>query len=91
MTKYETMRHMSGTEMKMLMEHLEPTKEWSLDRYEDGPQVGFAHDSVLITDPTRSDCGRFDEDPIRTYGLNAESIVTLMLINGILTERANHD
>ena len=91
MTKYETMRHMSGTEMKMLMEHLEPTKEWSLDRYEDGPQVGFTHDSVLITDPTRSDCGRFDEDPIRTYGLNAESIVTLMLINGILTERANHD
>jgi hypothetical protein len=91
MIKYAALREMSGTEMKLCMEHLEPSKEWSLDRYEDGPQLGFVHDGVFITDPTRSDCGRFDEDPICTYGLTPTGIVTLMLINGILTERANHD
>lgn len=90
MTKYEAMRHMSAHEMKLVMEHIEPSKEWSLDRYEDGPQIGFVHDGVFITDPTRSECGRFDEDPIRTYHLTPEGIVTLMLLNGILTERANH-
>lgn len=90
MTKYETLRYMSPHEMKLMMEQLEPSKEWTIPHYEDGPLVCFTHDSVLISDPTRTDCGRFDEDPVRTYGLTPEGIVTLMLINGILTERNNH-
>lgn len=88
---YKTLRHMSGHEMKLVMEHIEPSKVWSIDHYEDGAKVGFEHDGVLINDPTRSDCGRFDEDPIRTYGLTPKGTVTLMLINAILLERANHD
>ena len=35
-------------------------------------EYGFEWDGIWITDPTVSECGRFEVDPITYYGLTQE-------------------
>lgn len=37
-----------------------------------GTEYGFEWDGIWITDPTVSECGRFEVDPITYYGLTQE-------------------
>jgi len=77
---------MMPREMLLTMQEVEPSKEWTILRTEI-TRISFLFDGISITNPTISECGRFDTDPIGYYGLTPKGIVTLMLINGILEER----
>ena len=42
----------------------------------------FEFKDFSITDPTISECGRFDVDPVTYYGLTAEQAHALTVLNG---------
>ena len=37
-------------------------------------EKGFEYEGIWITDPTVSECGRFEVDPITYYGLTQEQV-----------------
>ena len=37
-------------------------------------ELGFTHNGVWITDPFVSECGRFQADPIKDYGLTDKQV-----------------
>lgn len=43
---------------------------------------GFTHDDMFITDPTLSECGRFDVDPVTYYGLTEGQVKEITEMNG---------
>ena len=43
-----------------------------------GTECGFEWDGIWITDPTVSECGRFEVDPITYYGLTEEEVEELI-------------
>jgi hypothetical protein len=45
------------------------------------PVFGFSHKDMFIFDPEKSDCGRFDVDPMVAYGLNPEQSNWLKTLN----------
>lgn len=52
---------------------------------------GFEHDGMFIHDPFVSDCGRFEVDPVQTYGIaqdEAEALRTLNRALGDATDAA---
>ena len=50
------------------------------------PAFGFECDGMFITDPSRSDCGRFAADPERDYGLLAAAAAKLAEANSALRQ-----
>jgi hypothetical protein len=38
---------------------------------------GFTHKGIFVTNPFQSDCGRFEADPEKDYGLNHEELVEI--------------
>lgn len=58
--------------------------ELGLDAETGAPVYGFVHNGVLITDPTRSECSRFDVDPLAAYGVPAEAAQDLLALNAAL-------
>jgi len=36
--------------------------------------LGFDHEGSFIIDPTTSECGRFEVDPIKEYGLTQKQV-----------------
>lgn len=38
---------------------------------------GFTHKGIFVTNPFESDCGRFEADPEKNYGLNHEELVEI--------------
>jgi len=50
--------------------------------YESFGTYGFDHKDMFITDPTQSECGRFEVDPDAYYGINEVQAKTLALLNG---------
>lgn len=55
----------------------DPSKAWDTGaipvgtEFEAGtPVVGFVFDGMLIHDPFLSDCGGFEADPVKDYGLS---------------------
>lgn len=46
---------------------------------------GFTHQWMAIFDPTLSDCGRFEVNPLQEYGLDAQSVAGLAEINRMLS------
>ena len=41
-------------------------------------EKGFLYEGIWITDPTLSECGRFEVDPITYYGLTQEQVAELL-------------
>ena len=41
-------------------------------------EKGFEYEGIWITDPTVSECGRFEVDPITYYGLTQEQVEELL-------------
>jgi uncharacterized protein YunC (DUF1805 family) len=48
------------------------------------PVFGFMVDGMFIHEPTLSDCGRFDVDPLKTYGICAQDVQQLAALNKML-------
>ena len=40
-------------------------------------ELGFTSSHTFITYPTLSECGRFEVDPIKHYGLTQDQLMTL--------------
>jgi len=40
--------------------------------------LGFDHDGSFIVDPTASECGRFEVDPIKEYGLTQKQVESIL-------------
>ena len=40
--------------------------------------LGFDYDGMFITDPTTSECGRFEVDPIKEYGLTQKQLERIL-------------
>ena len=49
-------------------------------------QVAVVANGFAITDPTVSECGRFDVDPMSTYGIKPRVALALKLLNAALRE-----
>ena len=47
------------------------------------PAYGFEHDGIFITDPHRSECGRFEVLPSH-YGLTLHEAGRLVILNRML-------
>ena len=66
-------------EIEALREKLrmaDPSKDWEVREMPEGtefepgiPVVCFQHEGMFICDPFLSDCGGFEADPVRDYGL----------------------
>lgn len=52
--------------LKFLQEKY-PDKEFQLDQF---GRIGFIHEDFFITDPTTTDCGRFEVKPPEEYGVS---------------------
>ena len=37
-------------------------------------RLGFVHDDFFITEPFTSECGRFEVDPVKEYGLTQQQV-----------------
>ena len=67
--------------MKALLEMLreaDPSKDWRTGTIPEGtefeagtPVAGFLFEGLFIHDPFLSDCGGFEADPVKDYGLTA--------------------
>jgi hypothetical protein len=85
---------MNAEDMLVTITEMDKTHAWTLlvpsKRFEDddGFAIAFLFDGVNIVDPTRSDCGRFDADPVKDYNLSPVVAMTMMVMNRILAERA---
>lgn len=64
--------------------------ELGLDGESGAPIYGFMFNGVLITDPTQSECSRFDVDPQAAYGVPVEGAQELLALNAAL-RRAGSD
>jgi hypothetical protein len=42
-----------------------------------GGDVGFVHNGIFIENPFISECGRFDVDPLKHYGLTLKKIIEI--------------
>jgi len=40
--------------------------------------LGFDHEGSFITDPTTSECGRFEVNPIKEYGLTQKQVERIL-------------
>ena len=40
--------------------------------------LGFDHDGSFIVDPTMTECGRFEVDPIKEYGLTHKQVERIL-------------
>jgi hypothetical protein len=49
-----------------------------IDLYESEGQLGFDVDGIFIADPFISECGRFEADPIKDYGLTASQVEEIL-------------
>ena len=38
---------------------------------------GFTHKGIFVTNPFQTECGRFDVDPLKHYGLNLDEIIEI--------------
>jgi hypothetical protein len=52
----------------------QPDFDLGVDPTDDRPSFGINCDGVFITDPTRSQCGRFEVDPQECYGLTPQHL-----------------
>ena len=43
--------------------------------------LGFEHEGFFITEPNSSECGRFEVDPIKEYGLTKKQFDMIMNFN----------
>ena len=43
--------------------------------------LGFEHNGFFITEPNSSECGRFEVDPIKEYGLTKKQFDMIMNFN----------
>ena len=43
--------------------------------------LGFEHEGFFITEPNSSECGRFEVDPIKEYGLTKKQVDMIMNFN----------
>jgi hypothetical protein len=43
--------------------------------------MGFNHMGMFITDPTTTECGRFEVDPIKEYGLTQKQVDKILKHN----------
>lgn len=50
------------------------------------PVFGFMVDGMFIHDPRRSDCGRFEVDPLDAYGISKEDAEQLAALNKMLDD-----
>jgi hypothetical protein len=42
-----------------------------------GGDVGFVHNGIFIENPFISECGRFDVDPLKHYGITLGQIIEI--------------
>ncbi|MDO8279363.1 MAG: hypothetical protein Q7T63_14695, partial [Burkholderiaceae bacterium] len=59
----------------------QPDFDLGVDPTDDRPSFGINCDGVFITDPTRSQCGRFEVDPQECYGLTPQHLAQLNQLN----------
>jgi len=52
------------------------TLKATLEECLDG-DVGFVHNGIFIENPFISECGRFDVDPLKHYGLTLKKIIEI--------------
>ena len=45
--------------------------------------LGFEHEGFFITEPNSSECGRFEVDPIKEYGLTKKQVDMIENFNKI--------
>ena len=45
--------------------------------------LGFEHNGFFITEPNSSECGRFEVDPIKEYGLTKKQVDMIENFNKI--------
>ena len=62
---------------------LEIVKDYYGDDDHETERLGFVHDDVFITEPDTSECGRFEVDPIKEYGLTKKQFDMIMNFNKI--------
>ena len=46
-------------------------------------RLGFVHDDMFITEPDMSECGRFEVDPTKEYGLTKKEFDLIMKFNTV--------
>lgn len=52
----------------------------------DLPVLGFSINDMFISNPFLSECGRFDVDPVETYGLSLQDATELVRLNTLIAE-----
>ena len=72
---------MSKREDKMIK--LEIMKDYYGDDDHETERLGFEHEGFFITEPDTSECGRFEVDPIKEYGLTKKQFDMIMNFNKI--------
>lgn len=61
-----------------------PLKQFHWDRH---GRIAFIDEEMVITDPTRSTCGRFEMHPTKTYGISWLNAISMRLYNECLEAR----
>lgn len=60
---------------------LEIVKDYYGDDDHETERLGFVHDDVFITEPDMSECGRFEVNPMKEYGLTKKEADLIINFN----------
>lgn len=52
------------------------------------PVLGFSVNDMFIHNPLLSECGRFEVDPVKTYGISVEDAQALNALNALIARAA---
>ena len=65
---------------------LRKVKDYYGDNDYETTRLGFVHEGFFITEPFTSECGRFEVDPRKEYGLTVDQATEISEFNGDMVE-----
>ena len=72
---------MRKREEKMKKVKLKKVKDYYGDNDYETTRMGFVHEDFFVTEPFTSECGRFEVNPLKYYGLTQHQLYELDKFN----------